>query len=220
MVKNKNKNNRRISPSGIALIGAMIIVLGGFFLFSNLIEEKRLLAFDYMNELISNSNREVVNTSQVAVNNEESKVPAETVSEQLPTNTYIGYLEIPKLGFKRGFYSLASDANNVDQNIEIISGSQMPDKEKGNLIIAGHSGTAWNSFFKTLNQLVIGDKASVIYQDKTYTYQITKIYRQANTGKISIKRDYQKTSLTLVTCTSEDASKTQTIYIAELISTT
>lgn len=219
MVKNKNKNNRRISPSDIALIGAVIIVLGGFFLFSNLIEEKRLFAFDYMNELIASSAKEVVNTSQVAVTNKESK-EAETVSEQLPTNTYIGYLEIPKLGFKRGFYSLASEANNVDQNIEVINGSQMPDKDKGNLIIAGHSGTAWNSFFKTLNQLAIGDKASVIYQDKTYTYQITKIYRQANTGKISIKRDYQKTSLTLVTCTSEDASKTQTIYIAELISTT
>ena len=35
-------------------------------------------------------------------------------------------------------------------------------------------------------------------------------------GRLAIKRDYNKTTLTLVTCTNNDSS-TQTIYIAELL---
>ena len=93
----------------------------------------------------------------------------------------------------------------------------MPDVDKGNLIIAGHSGTGWKAFFNDLYQLVEGDQAIVTYQNKRYTYQITNIYKEKKTGTIAIKRDYNKTSLTLVTCTNNDDT-TQTVYIAELVS--
>ena len=93
----------------------------------------------------------------------------------------------------------------------------MPDVTNGNLIIAGHSGTGWKAFFNDLYQLVEGDQAIVTYQNKRYTYQITNIYKEKKTGTIAIKRDYNKTSLTLVTCTNNDDT-TQTVYIAELVS--
>ena len=41
------------------------------------------------------------------------------------------------------------------------------------------------------------------------------IYKHPKTGTIAIYRNYDKTTLTLVTCTNND-STTQTIYIAEL----
>ena len=68
-------------------------------------------------------------------------------------------------------------------------------------------------------ELNVGDTAYVTYKNKKYTYKITNIYKQSKTGKIAIYRNYDKTTLTLVTCTNND-SKTQTIYISELQSVT
>ncbi len=219
MVRNKNNNKpSRISASGVALISASLIVIGALLASTNFISEKRLIAYDYMNTKMATA--EVIDTSNVTVveetNESNSEVPN---SSAFDLTNYIGYLQIPKINFNRGFYALGASANNVEENIEVIAGSQMPDVKKGNLIIAGHSGTGWKAFFNELYQLNVGDQAQVVYQDKTYTYQITNIYKAQKIGKIAIKRDYTKTSLTLVTCTNND-STTQTIYIAELIETT
>lgn len=108
-----------------------------------------------------------------------------------------------------------SEENNVDKNIMVIQESSYPDVDKGNLIIAGHSGTGWNAYFNDLYKLQTGDIATVQYKNKEYNYKIVNIYKQKKVGTIAIYRDYNKTTLTLVTCTNDDSS-TQTIYIAEL----
>ena len=217
MVRNKKLNNKkRISPSTVALIGAFVITIGGFFSFYNFINDKKLLAYDYMNEQIYNENE----TEVYSVNTIEAKTDEENVTEEQnyqDIESYIGYLEISKISFRRGFYNINSSLNNVDANIEIIKGSDMPDVTNGNLIIAGHSGTGWNSFFRNLYKLEIGDEAIVTYAGLNYRYKITNIYKEQNTGTVSIKRNYDKTTLTLITCTKDDSS-TQTIYIAELSS--
>ena len=82
-------------------------------------------------------------------------------------------------------------------------------------MLAGHSGTGWKAFFNDLYKLTRGDKATVSYKGKTYTYKIVNIYTQPKVGTIAIYRNYDKTTLTLITCTNND-STTQTIYIAEL----
>ena len=64
-------------------------------------------------------------------------------------------------------------------------------------------------------EIEVGDEAIVTYAGINYKYKITNIYKQKNTGTVSIKRNYDKTTLTLITCTKDDSS-TQTIYIAEL----
>ena len=217
MVRNKKLNNKkRISPNTVALIGAFVITIGGFFSFYNFINDKKLLAYDYMNEQIYNENE----TEVYSVNTTEVTTGEESVTEEQnyqDIESYIGYLEISKIGFRRGFYNIDSILNNVDANIEIIKGSDMPDVTNSNLIIAGHSGTGWNSFFRNLYKLEIGDEAIVTYAGLNYRYKITDIYKEQNTGTVSIKRNYDKTTLTLITCTKDDSS-TQTIYIAELSS--
>ena len=214
MVRNKKLNKKkRISPNTVALIGAFVITLGGFLSFYNFISDKKLLAYDYMNEQIYNDNEtEIynVNTTEVATDEEENKIQIYQDIE-----SYIGYLEIPKIKFKRGFYNINSSLNTVEANIEVIKGSEMPDVTNGNLIIAGHSGTGWKAFFKDLYKLEVGDEAIVTYAGVNYKYKITNIYKERNTGTVSIKRNYDKTTLTLITCTKDDSS-TQTIYIAEL----
>lgn len=213
MVKNKKlKNKKRISPNTTALIGAIVITIGGFLSFYNFISDKKLQAFDYMNEKIySETNQEIydVNTKEIKDTDEKEQ----SISKDI--ESYIGYLEIPKIKFKRGFYNIDSSLNTVEANIEIIKGSSLPNVTNGNLIIAGHSGTGWKAFFKDLYKLEIGNEAIVTYSGLNYKYKITNIYKEKNTGTISIKRNYDKTTLTLVTCTKDDNS-TQTIYIAEL----
>ena len=214
MVKNKKLNKKkRISPNTVALIGAFVITLGGFFILYNFISDKKLFAYDYMNEQIYNETEtEIysVNTTEVTTDEEETKT-----QNYQDIESYIGYLEIPKIKFKRGFYNINSSLNTVEANIEVIKGSEMPDVTNGNLIIAGHSGTGWKAFFKDLYKLEVGDEAIVTYAGVNYKYKITNIYKEKNTGTISIKRNYDKTTLTLITCTKDDSS-TQTIYIAEL----
>ena len=214
MVKNKKLNKKkRISPNTVALIGAFVITLGGFFILYNFISDKKLFAYDYMNEQIYNNNEtEIysVNTTEVTTDEEENKT-----QKYQDIESYIGYLEIPKIKFRRGFYNIDSKLNTVEANIEIIKGSEMPDVTNGNLIIAGHSGTGWKAFFKDLYKLEVGDEAVVTYAGINYKYKITNIYKEKNTGTVSIKRNYDKTTLTLITCTKDDSS-TQTIYIAEL----
>lgn len=212
----KNNNSKiRISSSAVALLGAVMIVLGGFLSFYDLICEKRLLAFDYMNKKMAN-NEEIVQVDTI-ITDQDDEINDNQMEEVVEdTTTYLGYLEIPKLGFYRGFYHLGHPSNTVEANIELIEGSQMPNVSGGNLIIAGHSGTGWKAFFNELYQLGIGDQATVTYKNRRYTYQITNIYKEQKTGTIAIKRDFTKTCLTLITCTNYD-NYTQTVYIAELV---
>ena len=215
MAKNKKLNKKkRISPSTVALIGAFVITLGGFFILYNFISEKKLFAYDYMNEkLYSLDEVYHVQTEDIKASDE---IKEEPIYQDI--ENYIGYLEIPKIKFKRGFYDISSRLNTVEANIEIIEGSNMPNETNGNLIIAGHSGTGWKAFFKDLYKLKENDEAIVTYAGVNYYYKITNIYKEANTGVVSIKRNYDKNTLTLITCTKDD-NTTQTIYILELYKT-
>ena len=209
MVRNlNNKQQKRISSSTIAVIGSVIILIGGFFLSYNYIESKRIVAYDYMANVFYQE-VEIIDYDGDLEEVEEEEELGEV------TNEYIGYLTIPKINLKKGFLDMRSELNNVEQNVTVISGSSYPDKEKGNLILAAHSGSGWKAFFNDLYKLSTGDTAEISYKGKKYTYEIVNIYKQEKTGKIAIYRNYDKTTLTLITCTNFD-SETQTIYVAEL----
>ena len=211
MVKkhNNKKQEKRISPEMIAIIGSITILIGGFFLSYNYIQSKKVMAFDYISNIFYNQNQEII------VSDGEQEVEEEEEDLGEVTNNYIGYLSIPKINLKKGFLDKRSPDNDVEKNILVVEGSSYPTKDKGNLILAGHSGTGWKAFFNDLYKLNKGDKAIVTYKGKTYTYKITNIYTQPKVGKIAIYRNYDKITLTLITCTNHD-STTQTIYIAEL----
>ena len=58
--------------------------------------------------------------------------------------------EREKIGLEKGLASKGSYYNNVNRNILILNESDMPDKENGNVILAGHSGSGRTAFFKNL----------------------------------------------------------------------
>jgi len=213
--KQNNKKAKRISPNLTAVIGALVIMIGGFFLSYNYIQSMKISTFDFMAGSIykEENNEAVIEVEHVEEEQKEETGSNETTQEVV--EKYIGYLQIPKINLNKGFFPMESSQNNVEKNIYIVNGSSYPDVENGNFIVAAHSGTGWKAFFNNLYKLNKGDKVEVIYNYKLYRYNITKIYKQSKTGTIAIYRNYDKTTLTLVTCTNND-SKTQTIYIAEL----
>ena len=208
--KSDNKDKR------IYIIGVWIFIIGISLMSYQFVDEKITIAYDMMNaklydNVFEEEQEEQLEVEQPTVVEEEQQEIIET-----PEEYYIGYLEINKIGLKRGFVDINSKANDVSNNIEIVKASDYPDVKNGNFIIAGHSGNNYNAFFNDLYLLETGDVAYVYYNNVKYTYEINRIYYQDKTGKIAIYRDEEKTTLTLVTCTNDNNS-TQTVYIAYLI---
>ena len=130
------------------------------------------------------------------------------------TESYLGVLEIKKIGLTKGFYSINSKNNKVNKTIQVIKESKMPDEDKGNLIIAGHSGNAYISYFRNLNKLNYGDIATIFYNGKTYNYKLVNSYEIEKIGTAHIKRNAEKTTLTLITC--KHNTNKQLVFIFEL----
>lgn len=228
----KKDRNFKINRSQAIVIG-FLLILGGVWFFSKtyigtvkdeLFQEENMRLFEgseYSEEvtLDETPEQEVEEKSETQASTEVSvnQTPTnQTATKNSNTNAFIGVLEIPKIGLKRGFVDMNSSQNTISRNITIIPGSTYPDVANGNFIIAGHSGRGSIAFFKNLYQLTEGDYAYISYQSVKYTYKIVKIYEQEKTGTAKIYRDTTKTTLTLITCTKDNDYK-QTIYIAELV---
>ena len=189
--------NKRI----ILFTSGIIISLIGLILgLSNYIDDKINIAYDTMNNKLA------------TINTKEEQV----VEEIEDLEHYIGYLEIPKIDFNRGFYSKNSTLNNVELNIQVLSTSNYPDVTNGNLVIVGHSGDAYNSYFNDLKNLTIDDELIITYKNQKYIYKINNIYNVEKTGTVKIERDKRKNTLTLITCTNGNLKYSQTVYIAYL----
>ena len=214
-----------MSKNAKIIFSFIILFIGILITFSEYFNSKKIQVYDYINELYYNETVEIdeleeieeVNVNDEVVMNNEEEVVEDTKEYSFNYNiNYIGYLNIPKINFNKGFTRIGDEFNNVNKNIEILSTSDYPDTDNGNVIIAGHSGNSSVSFFNKLYLLQIGDVAYIKYNNKTYTYQISKIYKVEKNGKVEIIRNKNRKTLTLITCTKDD-KLTQTVYIADLI---
>lgn len=220
MQNQKQVNKRKIKKSQLLLLGSLLVFIG----FCTLTWEYFLRMKDdvFMDmQLQVNANLVVPSdeddATSVPITNNLPQDNAEVVQEQIVDySKYLGVLEIPKVGLKRGFYNIDSRYNDIQYNVTLVKGSNMPDVSNGNLILMAHSGDAAISYFAYLYILKIGDKAYVTYNGNKYAYQLVNIYDVPKTGKVKIVRSYEKTTLTLITCTKNN-DKTQTVYILELV---
>ena len=218
----RKEHKFQLKKSHIILIG-FLLIFGGIWFFckdyigtirDEIFQEKNMELFETTeptDEIAMTENE----TPQVE-NNTEAPVQQAPVSNTSNQNVFIGILEIPKINLKRGFVDINSNQNKISRNITVIQSSTYPDVDKGNLILAAHSGRGYIAFFKNLYKVQKGDTIYVTYQSMKYTYQVVNIYEQQKTGTAKIYRDTSKTTLTLITCT-KDSKTLQTIYIAELV---
>ena len=222
MLNQQNKNKRKVKKSQILLLGSLLIFLGEIALSYNFIKGLKEDIFEDMKQLILGSEIEVKENDVVDNNVEVETQPETTTNNNSNANRtvnydkYLGVLEIPKIGLKKGFYNVDSRYNSIQYNVTVIQGSTMPDVNGGNLMLMAHSGDAYISFFRYLYKLNVGDTAYVTYGGRKYQYNIVNIYNVDKTGTVTIERNFDITTLTLITCTYNDDTK-QTVYIAELV---
>lgn len=220
MLNRKNKQmNKKIKKSHICLFGSLLIIIGISILSMNHVQEiKKKLFSDMKLRLDNNISDEIIEDIPEVEEKKEEPAQPDTKIEEKKVNysKYLGILEIPKIGLKRGFYGFDSKYNNIEYNVTMVGGSTMPDVINGNLILMAHSGDAYISYFAYLYRLNIGDMAYITYGGVKYKYQIVNIYNIPKTGKATITRNMDKTCLTLITCT-KDSDTEQTIYILERV---
>ena len=114
-------------------------------------------------------------------------------------NEKIGKLIINKINLKQNLYKIESKKNNIEENVAIMKESNYPNISNGILILAAHSGTGKIAYFEELDNLELKDNITIIYKNKKYIYQITKIWEQKKNGYIKIKKENKK-QLILTTC--------------------
>lgn len=198
-IKNSRKNRLLIVGSLLFIIGISIVSFNFITKFNVKNEEKKAIEEFYIQE--------------EKVENNETTIESENKNQS--KTDYIGILKIPKINLIKGLVSPDSKYNNVDYNIQIIYGSDMPNVINGCFILAAHSGNASISYFKNLDKLSVGDEISLDYANNTYNYKIVNIYEVEKTGKIKIKREYDKTTLVLITC--KHNTNKQIVLVANLM---
>jgi len=210
----KNKKNCLLLLVGFFLI-LISLTLTGLKIYeskSNKEQEKELKDNFYQEY------EEIRNTPKIEFQEEIPDVVIEQPKEEIKPKRnidYIGVLKINKINLEKGLVSKNSCYNNVNKNIQILKESDMPDVDKGNLILAGHSGSGYTAFFKNLYKLKINDDVSVFYNGYEYKYKIVNIYDIDKTGTAHIVRNANKNTLTLITC--REKTNKQIIIICELV---
>lgn len=211
----RNKEHKKLDKKSrlLLVVGFLLFIIGVGIYAGNIYYNHYLDMQDdkQVEEFLDNEN----NDDQEAVVDENGEVQE---VDNTPTSTYdyIGVLEIPSIGVKRGFLNINDKNNVVNKNIQVIEKSDMPDIKNGNLIIAAHSGSGRVSYFKNLYKLTTSDTAYIHYNGVKYTYRVVNRYEVEKAGEVVIKRNNDKTTLTLISCSQTDKTK-QIVYILELV---
>ena len=224
------KKEIKFTRSQILTFGSFLVLVGVIVLsYGHLRELKEEIYEQVKLSLIDNSDNseikeEIVNdstavrnvNSDTGTNENNNNNNNQTSAPQTYSYHYVGYLQIPKIGLKRGFLDKNDRYNDIEHNITVSNQAVYPDSN-GNFILMAHSGYGYIAFFAKLYKLRIGDYAYVTYNGVKYKYQLVKIEEQEKTGLIAIHRpNYNVNGLTLITCT-KDSDTLQSIYIFELV---
>ena len=211
--KNKNIDKKE---QLIKLVASFIFLIGSFMYIGRIAYNYYVELRDYQKaQEFLNIGKEETEVIKVDIDDEDTQEQLKQEEKKAPNYNYIGVLEIPKINIKRGFLNINDKGNNVNKNLQVIKGSDMPDVKNGNLIIAAHSGNSYISYFKNLYKLSNDDIAYVYFNNIKYTYKVAGKYDVEKTGKVVIHRDNKKNTLTLITCSQTDKTK-QIVYILEL----
>ena len=165
-------------------------------------------------ELIDEYINETKNDILVKEDNNKTIKATKTTTKK---SNYLMVLEIPKINLKKGIYDKSNKLNNVDKNVTILSSSDLPDKEKGSVILASHNGNTKVSYFKNLEQLSNNDLVYIYYLGNKYTYKIYKSEVVDKIGEIRITKNGTVSNIVLISCKNGTKDK-QIVYLGSLIS--
>lgn len=204
----RRRENKWLLLFGILLIFSSIFIIS-FDIYKN--TKKEIQEVELVEEFFQEIPEELEEPKE-----EEVSIPEKKVETSSPTYNYIAILEIPSIGLKRGIVDFNSKYNNVKYNIQIIETSEFPIVENSNLILAGHNGTSSVSFFKDLYKLKEDSLIYLYHDGYKYIYKLNHFYDTAKDGKVEIKRNSYKTTITLITC-KKNTDNLQTVFIGYLV---
>jgi len=197
----------------------LLILIGIFFILFGLIS----LTYKYVKELnlkkIEEKSIELYLEKENTQEEQEETIEQEDIKvekkEEQVIIDYIGVIEIPKINLKKGIVSSDSKYNNVNKSIYTISNSTFPNEEEiSHIILAGHSGNSYISYFRNLKKLKKDDLIYLYYNNQTYIYSVSKTYEVEKTGSIAVGI-YAKDAMTLITCV--DNSNKQLVIVAMIV---
>lgn len=137
------------------------------------------------------------------------------IGEKKYKNNLIGNLEIPDLEINLPIYAIDSVQNNIDYNLQIISGSIMPNYTNSQMIIIGHSGYGPFAYFKDLDLISFGDIVNLTYENIIYTYNVKKIYYSSKKNVNIVRSNNHLRTLTLITCHPQKNNMFLFVYLEE-----
>lgn len=185
-------------------IGFILVILGHYYFCGYVLSEVHEIKDNdpvVVKVYEDKSDKKTEDKNTIGVNENVNKV---LVNEKTLDKDYLGMIEIPKINLKKNLYNIDSYQNDVNKNIEVLKASVMPNVVCGNFILAAHSGNTSLGYFRNLHDLKVGDEIFVNYKDDMYAYEVAKVYDVLKTGKVAIKRDKSKTTITLITCLGND----------------
>ena len=213
-MRNLLKLNHNLKKSQTLLLGSLLIFLGFFTVFSDYFARMKDEVYSDMKISMMGFDSRPQEGSYVM--NSDSSDKKKDKEEVIDYSVYLGVLEIPRIGLKRGFYPVDHKLNSIEHNVTLVAGSDLPDVSNGNIILIAHSGDSYISYFAYLYMLEIGDDCYILYNHQAYHYRIVNIYEVEKNGIANIDRNYDKSTLTMITCTKNNDSL-QTVYIAEFV---
>lgn len=208
----QEKNQKKNKKKGCLLLGILLILIGTGMVLIKYYQRNEI------QDLEENNINDFYELQEEISSNQENEIKQEKQEEKVEENVYrepyLAVLKIDKINLERGIYSINSKNNNVNKNIQLLKESNLPDKENGNVIIAGHSGNSYKAYFKNLVKLNNGDEAKLVYNGKTYIYSLSNSYEVEKIGKVEISRNINKQTLTLITC--KHNTNKQIVFVFEL----
>lgn len=206
----KENNKKRFRKSQLIIVGSLLIlmgvsVVGGKYLYNYFLDRAEDIKIQEFYE----------EQEQIDTDTEEDTTENKDIAKTETKIDYVAVIKIPRINLEKGLCEKGTWCNNVDRNVQILNEASYPNIDKGNFILAGHSGSGRTAYFRNVYKLALDDEISIIYGGYEYKYKVVNTYDIEKTGTANIIRNKDKTTLTLITCRTN--TNKQIIVISELV---
>ena len=118
-------------------------------------------------------------------------------------NTYSNILEIDKINLYLNVIKASDDYSNLDNNLVYYKTFNVSNK----IIIFGHSGLGYGSYFNRIDELKKGDLANIYVNSNCYNYHLYRKYYINEDETDILNEEINANKLLLITCKKHDNTK-------------